>query len=59
MNTTTYDLYEIANTFTSDLSLDTQIRLGICDWQLDCPNGHCYFGHTRVEAIDNAKMGGF
>ena len=55
----TFDVYEIPNTFTPDLSLDEQIKLGISDWQLDCPNGHVYFGHTRWEALENAQKGDF
>jgi hypothetical protein len=53
------DIYEIPNTFTRDLSLDQQIALGISAWQMDCPSGHTYFGHTRFEVIANATAGRF
>ena len=53
------EVYEISNTFTPDISLDEQIKLGICDWQCDCPNGHVYFGRSEEEALFNAKAGGY
>ena len=53
------EVYEIPNTFTHDFSLEKQIELGICDWRMDCANGHTYFGHTRAEAVENAQKGGF
>ena len=60
MKTANFEVYEISNTFTKDFSLDKQISLGINDWQLDCTqSGHTYFGHTKIEAMENAEKGGY
>ena len=50
----TIECYEIPNTFTRDLPLDTQIALGICDWQAEeVETGRVAFGHTEAEALNN------
>jgi hypothetical protein len=51
------EVFEIPNTFTPDMSFEEQIAEGICDWQVDLPNGHVYFGRSRDEAIANAQAG--
>jgi hypothetical protein len=48
-----FEVYEISNTYTTDLSLDAQIELGICDWVAETFDGRVGFGHTKVEAITN------
>jgi len=48
-----FEAYEICNTFTTDLSLDAQIELGICDWVAETFDGRVGFGHTKAEAIIN------
>ena len=48
-----FETYEIPNTFTTDLSLDTQIELGICDWIAETFDGRVGFGHTKTEAVTN------
>ena len=48
-----FEVYEIQNTFTADLSLDTQIELGICDWVAETFDGRVGFGHTKTEAVAN------
>lgn len=49
------DCYEIPNTFTRDMPLDTQIAERINDWRCDGPDGRVSFGHTEAEARANME----
>ena len=51
-----FELYEISNTVTTDLSLDVQIEQGTNDWQLDMSDGEVYFGRTADDAMANAGV---
>ena len=55
MSNQSFEVYEIPNTFTRDLSLDQQIELGICDWQVDIGD-LSYFGRNKAEALTNAGV---
>jgi hypothetical protein len=46
------DVFEAANTFTRDITLDRQIEMGINDWRAECGVAVA-FGHSRQEAIAN------
>ena len=49
-----YEVYEIPNTCTNDITLDEQIELGINDWKCeDHLTGAVSFGRTRQDAINN------
>jgi hypothetical protein len=49
------EVYEVPNTFTSDMSLDEQIEAGCNDWRADCSDGSVHFGRTEAEARKNAE----
>lgn len=52
---TIIEFYEIPNTFTRDISLEEQIEIGICDWQVSMSDGAVIVGHTQKEALENAR----
>jgi hypothetical protein len=49
------EVYEAPNTYTPNLPLDEQIEQGCNDWIAVCSDGSEHFGHTEVEATQEAR----
>jgi hypothetical protein len=46
------EVYEVASQSFSDIPLDEQILLRICDWVAVDYEGREFFGHTKNEAMN-------
>lgn len=55
------EVYEIPNTYTTDISFERQIDLGICNWKAEVTDSSVYggykmaFGQTKAEALENLR----
>lgn len=50
MNTTARAAYEVRNPSFSDMNLEQQVEAGINDWCAEGPDGHPFYGQSKVEA---------